>query len=158
MTTSAAWAVIGWAALGGGAGAALRHVVDRWVSARWPRGFPVGILVVNVSGSFALGLLWGWAAARVAGASGGGLVSSQVNTVVTVLGTGALGGYTTFSTASYDTVLLARTGRIGTALAYGLGTMIATVAVAAAGLWAGQWAGEWAGGALWPAGGWSTVG
>ena len=88
-----------------------------------------------MSGSLALGLLTGL------------LVDGSLPVVL--LGTGVLGGYTTFSTASYDTVRLARERRFGTALVYGVGTMVVTVVAAALGLWLAG---------LWCAGGWSTVG
>jgi len=114
-----------WVALGGGVGAALRYGVGLAVAARWHGRFPLGTFLVNVSGSFALGLIMG----LLAGPTGSG------GTVAVLLGTGALGGYTTFSTASYDTVRLARDGRFLTAVAYGVGTMTATVAAAALGWW-----------------------
>lgn len=106
-------------ALGGGVGAGLRYVLDRLIPAR-PRGFPLGILVVNVSGSFALGALTGAAA----------LIAPEV---VLVLGTGLLGGYTTFSTVSVETVLLAERRRRWDAAANLLGTLVLAVAAAAAG-------------------------
>ena len=114
--------LIGCAALGGGVGAAGRHAVDDWVTARWRRDFPLGILLVNISGSLLLGLLIGLAAPEG---------------VVALLGTGVLGGYTTFSTASLGTVKPALEGRGGVALAYGVGTMLATVGAALLGLWVG---------------------
>lgn len=124
-----------WVALGGGVGAAARYALDRAVSARWRGRFPLGTFLVNVSGSLALGLFTGL------------LVDGSLPLVL--LGTGVLGGYTTFSTASYDTVRLVRERRFGTAVVYGVGTMLVTVAAAALGLWLAG---------LWPAGGWSTVG
>ncbi|WP_232536685.1 fluoride efflux transporter FluC [Curtobacterium aurantiacum] len=53
---------------------------------------------------------------------------------VAVLGTGVMGGYTTFSTASFETVRLARSGRITAAAANGLGMLIVSVAAATAGV------------------------
>jgi CrcB protein len=70
-------------ALLGGVGAVARFATDLAVSRRAPAAFPFGTLVVNVSGAFALGVLDG------AGAAGDALM---------LLGTGALGSYTTFST------------------------------------------------------------
>lgn len=122
-------ALIGWAALGGGIGAALRYAVDVAVSSRWQRAFPLGTFLVNVSGSLVLGLLVGMTTGP---------------TTLALVGTGVLGGYTTFSTASYDAVRLARDGRRTMALAYGVGTLLATAVAALLGLWAGS--------------GWATVG
>lgn len=123
----------GWLALGGGAGAALRYVLDVAVSSRWRRPFPLATFLINVSGSLALGLLVGW---FYAGSAGPGW-----SLAVSVIGTGLLGGYTTFSTASYDTLRLGREGRVGMALAYAVGTMVVTIIAAALGLWLGaRWA------------------
>lgn len=126
----------GWIALGGGAGAALRYAVDLAVSSRWRRIFPLATFLINLSGSLALGLLVGW---LYAGGAGPGHPL-----LVTLIGTGLLGGYTTFSTASFDAVRLARDGHLGMSLAYAVGTMLATVGAAVLGLWLGA--------------GWATVG
>lgn len=126
--------VIGLAALGGGVGAALRYAVDEAVTARWrrdhPRDFPLGIFLVNVTGSLALGVLVGLLT---------GLAGSLAPFETGLLGTGLLGGYTTFSTASLDAVRLARSGRGRTALVYAVGTMVATILAAVSGLWLGDW-------------------
>lgn len=121
----------GWLALGGGAGAALRYVLDVAVSSRWRRPFPLATFLINVSGSLALGVLVGWFYA--------GDAKPGWSLAVSVIGTGLLGGYTTFSTASYDTLRLGREGRVVMALAYAVGTMAATIAAAASGLWLGEW-------------------
>lgn len=121
----------GWLALGGGAGAALRYVLDVAMSSRWRRPFPLATFLINVSGSLVLGLLVGWFYA--------GAAKPGWSLAVSVIGTGLLGGYTTFSTASYDTLRLGREGRVVMALAYAVGTMAATIAAAASGLWLGEW-------------------
>ncbi len=110
----------------GGLGAVSRFVVDAVVRARADDAYPVGTAVINVTGSFALGLVTGLVLAHTA--------SEAVRSIV---GTGFLGGYTTFSTASFETVRLVQTGRVGAAVGYGLGTLVATVGVAALGLWLG---------------------
>lgn len=112
-------------ALAGGAGAVLRLVVDGAITRRLARRatgqpYPYGILVVNLTGSLLIGLLLG-----VAGAG---------HPLVTVFGVGALGGYTTFSTASFDTVRLLQRGRPLAALANGLGQLALAVVAAAVGL------------------------
>ena len=80
----------------GGAGAVVRHGVDAAVSARAGRAFPLGILVVNLSGAFLLGLLVG---ATVHGDA------------YRLAATGLLGAYTTFSTWMFDSHRLATAGR-----------------------------------------------
>ena len=106
-------------ALAGGIGATLRVVVDAAVSRRW-EGTPLGIPVVNVTGSFLMGLLVG---------------SFAAGDVTAVLGTGLLGGYTTFSAASLEAVRLARTKRRMAAVGYAVGTLALGVGAAALGLW-----------------------
>ena len=110
-------------ALGGGIGAVLRHVVDTLVQGRIRAHYPVGITIVNLTGSFLLGLLVG-------------LASSAP--LMLLLGTGVLGGYTTFSTASLNTVHLVRERRYGAALANGVGMLVAAVACAIAGIVLGR--------------------
>ena len=82
-------------AAAGAVGAVLRYLVDRLVQGRVGSDFPYGTLVINVSGSLVLGFLTG--AALHHGLAAGWL---------TVLGTGLIGAYTTFSTFTFDTVRL----------------------------------------------------
>ncbi|WP_144712444.1 fluoride efflux transporter CrcB [Curtobacterium pusillum] len=113
-------------AIGGGAGAALRFVLDGLVKAR-VTGFPLGTLVINVSGSLVLGLL-----------TGIGQAGTIPVSAVAVLGTGMMGGYTTFSTASVETVQLLRSGKPRLAVLNGLGMLVVSVGAAALGLWLGR--------------------
>ncbi|ALE05444.1 chromosome condensation protein CrcB [Arthrobacter sp. ERGS1:01] len=110
-------------ALAGGVGATARYVLDGAIRARVPAGYPWATTIINVSGSAALGFL--------AGLAMGSLLPSGLSTI---LGAGFLGGYTTFSTASYETVQLARDRRYAAALGNGLGMAAATVAAALLGL------------------------
>ena len=111
------WLVV--AAIAGGVGAGLRYVVDRLLTPAGGMRLPVGILVVNVSGSFALGLLTALGAA----------IAPELSLV---LGLGLLGGYTTFSTVSVESVLLAQRKRWRDAALNLFGTL--ALAVIAAGL------------------------
>ena len=107
-------------AVAGGAGAGARYVVTWAVAARSPRsGFPWGTTIVNLTGSLVLGCLVGLAS--------GDRTASDV--AVTV-GAGFLGGYTTFSAASFETVTLIREKHYGLAATYGLGVLVAAVALA----------------------------
>lgn len=107
----------------GGLGAAARFAVDGAVRQRWAPSWPVGTVVVNVSGSFLAGVLAG---AALSGALGATAAAAAV--------TGFCGGYTTFSTAMTDTVRLARNGRALRAVLNAVGTALLTVLAAAAGL------------------------
>jgi CrcB protein len=113
-------------AVGGGAGSMVRFVVDSTVRARFGGRYPVGTTLINLSGSLLLGLVTALALSQVLSADWR-----------LALGTGVLGGYTTFSTASFETVQLAQTGRVGAALANGLGMLVGSVVLAAAGFWVG---------------------
>ena len=107
----------------GGCGALLRYEVELAVRRRTRSDFPYGTLLINVSGSFVLGLLVGLAGRH-------GVPSS----VVTVFGTGLLGAYTTFSTFSFDTVSLIEHGKTRTAVANLGASVVLGLAAAALGL------------------------
>lgn len=112
--------------LGGGAGAALRFTVDGQIKMRAGARFYAGTVLINLTGCLVLGLLTGLA-------EGGALGP----TWLAVVGTGVLGGYTTFSTASYETALLLQEDKRGVGLWNGLGTLFGGVALAGLGLWLG---------------------
>lgn len=108
-------------ASGGGLGAALRFLADGLISTGREYRLPVGTLSINITGSLLLGLITG--------------LSAHLGAVpVAILGTGVMGGYTTFSTASFETVRLARNGRINAATLNGLGMLIISVAASATGI------------------------
>lgn len=108
----------------GGVGAASRFGVDNWVTARLRSALPVGAVVVNVSGSLLMGLVAGWAMRYVGGED-----------VQAIVGTGFLGGYTTFSTASVEAARLVRSGRSLGAAVHAGGMMVLGLAAAMIGLW-----------------------
>ncbi|MGI8677264.1 MAG: fluoride efflux transporter CrcB [Jatrophihabitans sp.] len=112
-----------WISLAGGFGAVSRFVVDGLIRQRSSVSFPWATMLINVSGSFLLGVLTGLVLFR------GSPTDLQL-----ILGTGYCGGYTTFSTASFETVRLAQRGSAAYALANGLGTLGLAIAAAAAGL------------------------
>lgn len=113
--------------LAGGVGAALRLLVDGLVRTRIKLTYPLGTTVINVSGSFLLGVITALTLSRVL-PEGWHLV----------LGAGLMGGYTTFSTASFETVRLIQEHRYGAALANSLGMLIGAIAAAVFGLWIGS--------------------
>jgi CrcB protein len=113
--------------LTGGVGAALRMLVDGLVKARLKIAFPVGTTIINVTGSFLLGIVTGLTAAAVLPAEW------QL-----IIGGGLLGGYTTFSTASFETVRLIQDRRYAAALLNSIGMLGAAVVAALLGLLLGR--------------------
>lgn len=103
----------------GGLGAGARYLLDGAVMRGRRDAFPLGILVVNAVGSLLLGFLTGLAPSGA--------------WWLTVAGAGFLGGFTTFSAVSVDTVRLARRGRREWAWANLLGTFGVCVVLAAVG-------------------------
>jgi CrcB protein len=112
-----------WVALAGGVGASVRYVVDSAIRARWRVEFPVGTLLINITGSFVLGVIAGVVIAHGA--------SSRLRDIA---GTGFLGGYTTFSAASVETVRLAEQRRWGECLGYAAGSLVLALLAAGVGL------------------------
>lgn len=110
-------------ALAGGVGAVARFVLDGAIKARVSTAFPIGTMVINVSGSLLLGLVTGLAL--------GAVVTDDWRLI---LGTGFLGGYTTFSTASFETVRLVQTGKWVSSLVNGVGMLVLSVVAAGSGL------------------------
>ncbi len=92
--------VIWYVALGGAVGSVIRYAVAVAVQGRTGLDVPVGTLVVNISGCLLLGFLIHYALATPA-------IAPEVRALLT---TGLCGGYTTFSTFSYETVALIQDG------------------------------------------------
>jgi CrcB protein len=113
--------------LGAGIGGVLRYVIGEW-TARWSTSFPISTLAINVAGAFALGFL----AASVA------QQDAYPADVILFLGVGILGGFTTFSTLSYDTVTLFQQGQVLHAVANMFGSVVLGVTAAALGVMAGR--------------------
>ena len=110
-------------ALAGGVGAGARFVLDGFLRSRGTSPYPVGTLVINISGSFLLGLVTGLA-----------LAAAVPPETQLILGAGFLGGYTTFSTASVEAVRLVQERRYGIALVTSVGMLVAAVLASGAGL------------------------
>ena len=116
-----------WVAMAGSLGAAGRFVVDGLVRARFGRRFPLGTLTINVSGSFALGIF----TALV-------LFHHQSTLWTTIGGTGLCAGFTTFSTASFETVRFLQERAYRLAALNGGGSIVFTLAAGALGLLLGR--------------------
>lgn len=104
-------------------GAVARFALDGAVRHRVATAVPVGTMAINLSGSLLLGLLTGLVAFHQ--------VPADLNLVA---GSGFCGGYTTFSTASFETVRLLQEGRHRAAMMSGAGTALGALAAAAVGL------------------------
>lgn len=110
-------------ACAGGIGAVLRASLIHHVGLRRSDPLPVGTIVVNVSGSLLLGFLTGLS-----------LYHGLGPRALAVAGAGLCGGYTTWSTASWETVHLVHTGHRTEAIVYTLGTLLLCLGAAAAGI------------------------
>lgn len=115
-------------ALGGAAGAVARFVIDGWIAERSPGAFPWGTLVVNVSGSAVLGLLFALAIER-------DIFPADIRGPLMI---GFIGAYTTFSTLMLETWRLIEDGAMGLALANIVGSSIVGLAAVFAGLIVGR--------------------
>ncbi len=114
--------------IGGAVGSGLRyaatHAVTQWALRVHGSAFPWGTLAVNVLGSFLLGFL------LTARAASGG-VPEDLRFAV---GTGVLGGFTTYSTFNFETLALAQGGRLGAAAANVGVTLLACIGAGLAGM------------------------
>jgi CrcB protein len=115
--------VVVWVALAGGFGAVARSVVHSLVQSRVGGRFPLGTVVINLTGSLVLGFLAGLV-----------IYQGMDPDVRTIVGTGFLGGYTTFSSYSYETLGLIEDRAPVAALGNAIGSVVAGLAAAAAGL------------------------
>ncbi|MCI4591164.1 fluoride efflux transporter CrcB [Sphingobium sp. BYY-5] len=111
---------------GGAAGAALRYQLGRFAGQIAPGAtWPWGTFAANLIGGFAMGLLAGWLAR-------GNAVSGEP--VRLLLGVGVLGGFTTFSAFSLETMLMIERGQGALAMGYAVASVIGAVAALALGL------------------------
>lgn len=114
--------------LAGALGAIARYLLGHFITSQVGSTFPFGTLVINVSGSFFIGLLFGLTAHH--------LLSSATQLV---LATGFLGGYTTFSTMSWEGVQLARSGNLRASLLYFSENVLFGLLAASIGIALGWW-------------------
>ena len=115
-------------AFGSALGGVSRFLLGSLVQRAAGPGFPIGTLVVNLTGSFLLGVL-------LRGGFGAGGLSPELRAMLTV---GFCGGYTTFSAFSYETVALVNQGAWGRAAGYVLSSLGLSLAATALGLLAGR--------------------
>jgi fluoride exporter len=113
-------------AAGSAVGGVARFLVASFVQQRAGPSFPAGTLLVNITGSLALGFLMRLALSTPA-------ISAEVRTLLT---TGFCGGYTTFSTFSYDALLLIEEGQYGRGIVYA----VLSVVLSLLAMWLGVFA------------------
>ena len=111
--------------LGGALGAGLRFGAGRWSVATLGPELPFGTWGVNIAGGLAMGVLAGWLAGRT---------SDAAEPLRLFLGVGVLGGFTTFSAFSLETVEMILRGDFALALAYVVSSVAGSVVALYAGL------------------------
>jgi len=104
--------------LGGAFGTGARYLLGTWAVRAWGPRFPFGTLLINVLGSFLLVIISYLSMQQR-------LISPDARVV---LGTGVMGGFTTYSTFNYETLRLFQEGAIGAGLAYLLATVVGCLA------------------------------
>jgi CrcB protein len=110
--------------IGGAIGSMLRYGVSVWMVDKTGPGFPWHTALINVVGSFLIGVVAVYTQSSIG-------FSPLIRAFAMV---GILGGFTTFSTFSYDTLTLLSDGANGLALAYSAGTVILGLSAAAGGM------------------------
>ncbi|MBO0359435.1 fluoride efflux transporter CrcB [Hymenobacter sp. BT186] len=101
-------------AFGGGMGSVCRYYGQLLVARYLAHPFPLGTLLVNVLGCLLIGLFY-------AAAERGTIASPELRLLLT---TGFCGGFTTFSTFSYETITLLENGQYGLVLLYVVGSVL----------------------------------
>ncbi|OOG75782.1 camphor resistance protein CrcB [Sinorhizobium sp. A49] len=109
---------------GGAIGSMARYLVSLWTLHRWGPGFPWGTLGVNITGSFLIGLL-----AELIMRKFGASAEMRLFLI-----TGVLGGYTTFSAFSLDTITLFERGDAALAVTYIAASVVLSILAVFAGL------------------------
>ena len=112
--------------LAGSLGAISRYLISLFFVKRIPSRIPFGTLIINLTGSFLIGFLIALASHKI--------LNPALQVILT---TGFLGGYTTFSTMSWEGVQLARGGYTLQSVSYLLGSLIAGLLAAYAGIFLG---------------------
>jgi fluoride exporter len=116
-------------ALGGGIGSVTRYLVSGWFASRFGPAFPYGTFVINITGSFIIGVFLAFAQQRVS-------LSPYWRLFFAV---GFVGGYTTFSTFEYESVRLLQEGEMLLGALYLVGSVVTGAVGAVSGIAVGSW-------------------
>lgn len=114
--------------VGAGVGGVLRYALGGWIAQRWGTSFPWHTLAINVSGAFLLGVLMALTVER-------GALAPEMRLF---LGVGLLGGFTTFSTLSYESLALMQQGLALQGMANMFGSAVLGIVAAVLGVAAGR--------------------
>lgn len=114
--------------LGAALGANARYWVADWAAQKWGAAFPLGTFLINISGSFLLGLFMTLATERL-------MLDPRWRLLFAV---GFLGAYTTFSTYSYESFRLISTGQWVSGLLNLAGSTLVGVLAVGLGVWVGK--------------------
>jgi fluoride exporter len=106
-------------AAGSALGGVARFLVGRWVHETFQISFPLGTLIINVTGSFLIGIFYAWAVK--------GTISEETRLMLTA---GFCGGFTTFSTFAWENLELLRNGHALQALTYSLASVVLGIGAA----------------------------
>ena len=112
--------------LGAGVGGSLRHGINLITLRHTVGDFPYGTLVINVVGSFLMGVMAAWLSTKAGHAA--------AQPLRLFLMTGVLGGFTTFSAFSLETVSMWERGEVGAAAAYVLASLVLSLLGLVAGM------------------------
>lgn len=114
--------------LAGSTGALTRFLISNSAVRRWGSSFPYGVLIINISGSFFIG--------TIAGLAGRHFISPSLQSI---LATGFLGGYTTFSTFIWETLQMASDSKLYLSFLNILGSLLFGLIAVGLGLALGSW-------------------
>ena len=117
-----------WISIGAVLGANLRYWVGDWAAQRFGSGFPFGTLLINLTGSFLLGLIVSMSMENF-------IIDPRLRLLLTI---GFLGSYTTFSTYAYESIALISQGQWGMGLFNLLGSSLLGALFAILGIWLGK--------------------
>ncbi len=121
MRHAAPWVEMLAVALGSAVGGVLRWRIQAWLNPAWSHGFPLGTLLVNGVGGFLIGAAMAW------------LLQVPHEVLRLLLVVGFMGGLTTFSSFTYESLMLLQHGRFLLALLHTAAHVATALAMAAAG-------------------------